>query len=202
MKPAEDNLQKYIEERVALYKTFGYDIEEERRFIIDKSLPLSGDILEIGTGKGYLALTLAQMGLSFTTIDVSEEEQKIARHNIAGHGLAENVRFKIENAENLSFPNESFDVIISANLIHHLKNPFKVIDEMERVLRPKGKIVIGEFTEEGFAIMTKIHKKEGRHHDEGSVKLSDIKRYLSDKKFFVREDKSRLQEVLIAHKSV
>lgn len=200
MKPTEGDMQKYIEERTALYKRFGYDIEEERRFILNKALPLDGEILEIGTGKGYLAITLAQAGFSFTTVDISEEEQRFARCNIANHGFSENVRFKIENAEKLSFPDNFFDAVISSNLIHHLENPFKVIDEMRRVLKPAGKIVISEFTEEGFAMMTAVHRNDGRHHAEGTVKLSEIKKYLADKDLLMHEDRSKLQEVVVAYK--
>ena len=49
-----------------------------RKFIFDKSQPIFGDILEVGTGKGHFALILAQEGCYFTSVDISEEEQKFA----------------------------------------------------------------------------------------------------------------------------
>ena len=65
-----ENHKRYLE-RVKLYRSFGYDLEKERDFILDKSLPISGEILEIGTGKGHFALVLAKRGFRFTSIDIS-----------------------------------------------------------------------------------------------------------------------------------
>jgi len=67
---------KIYTERVNFYRSFGYDLEKERDFILDKSLPISGEILEIGTGKGHFALALAKRGYNFTSIDISAQEQK------------------------------------------------------------------------------------------------------------------------------
>lgn len=76
-----NNRQKYLE-RINLYKKFGCDIEAERKFIVEKSKPFYGRILEIGTGKGYLTLALAREGLRFVSIDPSAEEQDCARMNV------------------------------------------------------------------------------------------------------------------------
>ena len=81
-----ENHKKYLD-RVNFYRSFGYDLEKERDFILDQSLPISGDILEIGTGKGHFALALAKRGFSFTSIDISEEEQGIAKLNIQYYTL-------------------------------------------------------------------------------------------------------------------
>jgi 2-polyprenyl-3-methyl-5-hydroxy-6-metoxy-1,4-benzoquinol methylase len=69
-----ENHQRYLE-RVALYQQYGYDIDKERSFIIEKSRSLSGNILEAGTGKGYFSLVLAREGFNFTSFDISAEEQ-------------------------------------------------------------------------------------------------------------------------------
>ena len=81
-----ENHKKYLD-RVSFYRSFGYDLEKERDFILDKSLPIAGKILEIGTGKGHFALALAKRGFNFTSIDMSEEEQKIAKLNTQYYDL-------------------------------------------------------------------------------------------------------------------
>lgn len=199
MKNLKNSFHKYAE-RVGLYKRFGCDIEKERKFILEKAQPLSGDILEIGTGKGYMAMTLAEMGLKFTTVDISAEEQEFARQNIRHLNLEKFVDFRIENAEILSFQNDSFDIVLSVNTLHHLKNPFKVVGEMLRVLKPGGRIVLSDFTVKGFGIVEMIHKMEGRKHDAHSAKLVDIKDYLKDQNLAFEEFSSKYQEVLIVHK--
>lgn len=193
-----ENNKRYLE-RINLYKGFGYDIEEERKLILDKAQPLYGDILEVGTGKGHFTIALAREGYRFTSIDISEEEQRFARFNIRYLDLEEFVDFRIENAEHLSFEDKSFDVIFSINTLHHLANPFKVIDELIRIVTFEGKIILSEFTKESLEIIDKVHASEGRIHPAGKSSLEDIENYLAQKKFKTERDRSRFQEVLTAY---
>jgi len=194
-----ENHKRYSE-RINFYKKFGYDIEKERKFILEKSYPLYGDIVEVGTGKGYFTVELAREGYNFTSIDISDEEQEFARLNIKHFGLEGLIDFRIENAEHLSFDNSSFDIIFSINTIHHLANPVKVIEELIRIITPEGKIILSDFTEDGLKIVDKIHATEGRVHKAGRTNLSDVGNYLERKRFSVQKHKSRFQEILIAQR--
>jgi len=198
LEKAAENYKMYLE-RTELYKKFGYDIEAERKFLLDKSEPLYGDILEVGTGKGYLAVILAKEGHSFISLDISEEEQKFAQLHLKHLGLEGRVDFKIGNAENLSFADKSFDIVISAHLIHHLNDLFKVIDEFIRVVSYEGKIILSDFSKEGLTIVDKVHQSEGRRHQTSPVGLKDIEKYLLKKGFIVENCNNKFQEVLIAY---
>jgi len=192
------NHKRYLE-RKALYSSLGYDIDKERAFILDKAQPLYGDILEAGTGKGHFALELAKAGYCFTTFDISESEQAFAKLNLKYFGLETKAVFYIENGENLSFKDKSFDIIFVVNILHHLINPYKVIDEFIRVLSFEGKIIISDFTKEGLEIVDKIHALEGKIHEVSKTTLSDIESYLVNKGFRTKQHKSKFQEVLIAY---
>jgi len=198
---ALENHKRYLE-RKALYSSLGYDVDKERAFILEKAQPLYGDILEAGTGKGHFALELARAGYSFTTFDISETEQAFAKLNLRYFELDKQVDFRIENGETLSFNNESFDVIFSVNTLHHLINPYKVIDEFLRVLSFEGKLVLSDFTKEGLILMDKIHASEGNKHEVGKTTLSDIEKYLSGKGFVINKASSKFQEVLIASRQL
>ena len=76
-----ENYERYCN-RIKLFKSFGYDIDKERDFVIEKAQPIERRILELGTGKGNFAVALAQKGYQITTVDISEEEQKFAKMNI------------------------------------------------------------------------------------------------------------------------
>jgi len=193
-----ENHKRYLE-RISLYKSFGYDIEQEREFIIEKSEPLYGDILEVGTGKGHLAIALAKEGYRFTSIDVSDQEQEIAKLNIKYLGLEKQVNFKIENAKKLSFKDKAFDIIFAVNVVHHLTAPFEVIDELIRLVSFEGKIILSDFSREGLDLIDKVHKSEGRKHGLTQAKLDDIEGYLAGKDFKIEKYKSNFQEILIAY---
>jgi ubiquinone/menaquinone biosynthesis C-methylase UbiE len=193
-----ENHQRYLE-RKALYKSFGCDIDKEREFIVAKAQPLFGDILEAGTGKGHFALSLAKQGYRFTTFDISEEEQKFAKLILRYFGLDSLVDFRIENGEHLSFKDATFDMVFSVNTLHHLTNPYKVMDEFIRVLSFEGRIVLSDFTLEGFKLMDTIHKSEGNTHQVSKTTLADIEKHLITKGFKIEKHKSQFQEVLIAY---
>lgn len=186
--------------RKEVYRNFGYDIDAERAFIIKQAQPIYGRILEAGTGKGHFALALAKEGYIFTTFDISKEEQRFARLNLEYHGLQGKVSFCIENGENLSFKDKSFNTIFSVNTMHHLAKPYEVINELIRVLAIKGKIVLSDFNKEGLLIMDKIHASEGRKHEISEITLRDIKAYLTKQGFQIKQKSTQYQDVLIAQK--
>lgn len=196
-----NNHKEYLE-RKALFSRFGYDVDKERAFILEKAQPLYGDILEAGTGKGHFALELAKAGYSFTTFDMSEAEQAVAKMNLRYFGLDKQANFCVENGESLRFEDQSFDIVISVNTLHHLVDPYKVIDELLRVLSFEGKLVLSDFTEEGFALMDKIHASEGNQHQKGKTTLSDVGCYLIKKSFKIETANSRFQEVLAAYRQL
>ncbi|MDD5134121.1 MAG: class I SAM-dependent methyltransferase [Phycisphaerae bacterium] len=196
-----ENHQNYLE-RKKLYTGFGYDIDRERSFILERAKPLYGKILEAGTGKGYFAVALAKQGYSFACFDISEEELHFAKLNLAYFGLEKCADFRIENAEHTSFADGSFDTIFSVNTLHHLRNPYMVTDELTRILSQKGKLILSDFTEEGFKIMSKIHSLEGKTHEAGKTTLLDIESYLAKKGFSLKKAKSLHQSILIAEKGL
>jgi len=192
-----ENHKKYLE-RKALYKSFGYDVDEEREFILKQVRPVDGRILEAGTGKGHFALELARAGYHFTTFDISVEEQAIAKLNLAYFGLDKQVNFLIEDGEHIGFADQSFDIVFSVNTLHHLHHPYQVVDEFIRILSPRGRLVLSDFTEDGFKVMDKIHGCEGGRHEVGKVNLSDIEKYLVKKGFLIEKSRSAHQRVLVA----
>jgi ubiquinone/menaquinone biosynthesis C-methylase UbiE len=199
MDEVAENHNNYLE-RVNLYKKFGYDIEQERAFIFKIAQPIAGKILEVGTGKGHFTIQLAKEGYRFTSIDISAKEQNNAKLNIKYLNLESLVDFKLENAKSLSFKDNSFDIVFSINAMHHLPNLTKVIDEMTRVLAPKGKIILSDFTQEGFKLIEKIHESEGRKHGFPQDTLTNAISYLKNKVFKVDIYKTKYQEIAVAYR--
>lgn len=194
-----ENHARYLE-RKKLYRKYGVDIDRERKFILEKAKPVSGNILEVGTGKGHFALVLAKEGYQFTSVDISEEEQKIAQLNLKYFELENAVKFKVEDAERLSFKNTTFDVIFSINTIHHFSSPFKVMDELARIVTFGGKIILSDFNKKGFEIIDKVHAADGGIHETTEFGLRDMETCFRKKGFKVSFCEDKFQEILTIFK--
>ena len=184
MKEIIENHARF-EARKALYVKYGFDPERERDSIIEKASPISGDILEAGTGKGYFTLALAQRGFHFTAFDLSPAELKCAQPNLMYYGREEQVRFEVADAESLPYGDGRFDFIFSVNMIHHLSTLEKVVSELIRVLAPAGKLVISDLNAQGLLMMDKIHSLNGRGHESGPCTVPDVAKSLDERGFEV-----------------
>ncbi|NLN39553.1 MAG: class I SAM-dependent methyltransferase [Smithella sp.] len=192
-----ENNRRYLE-RVELYRELGYDVDEERSFVIEKALPVSGRILEAGTGKGYFSLTLARAGFSFTTCDISAGEQRYARMNLAYYGLDAQVSFEVADLEQLPCKDGSYDVIFAVNLLHHLASLEPAVKEMMRVLSGEGKIILADFNEKGMAVLDKLHAQDGRVHEVGEATIGAAGDFLKQHGFFISIHPGAHQDVLVA----
>jgi ubiquinone/menaquinone biosynthesis C-methylase UbiE len=193
---------KRYSQRINFYKNQGYDVQRERSFILEKSFPVYGNILEVGTGKGYFTVQLAKEGFNFTSIDISDQEQEFAKLNIKYFGFENSVDFRIEDARHLSFDDSSFDVIFAINTLHHLKDPIKVLDELIRIISFEGKIILSDFNQKGLEIIGRIHASEGRRHEAGKTTLSETGNYLEGKGFIVKKYNTAFQDILIAYHQI
>lgn len=99
-----------------------------------------GTILDLGTGPGYLPLEIVKRSPTINVIgvDLSRKLIEIALSNAAKAGLAERLTFQAGNAGRLEFANSSFDMVISTGMLHSLKEPVAVLQEIHRVLKAGG----------------------------------------------------------------
>src|ERR1700747_211147 len=96
-------------------------------------------VLELGCGTGYFTRELARSGAEIVAIDVSPELLEIARANCS----APNVRYEIQNAYALSYPDAVFDSVVGSSVLHHLEIE-EALREIYRVLKPGGTIYFTE----------------------------------------------------------
>ncbi|MCX6807932.1 MAG: class I SAM-dependent methyltransferase [Patescibacteria group bacterium] len=100
-------------------------------------------ILEIGSGPGFLSCWLTRLGANVQGIDVSENFVDIAVKTAKQNNLSNNVHFQVATAEKLPFENESFDIIVGNQILHHLEIP-AASKEIYRVLKSGGRAVFCE----------------------------------------------------------
>lgn len=200
-KEVEEN-RKYFSERVALYRKLGFDFENSRRFIIRKSKPLDGSILEIGSGNGYTTLALAKTDYKFISIDNDKEALRKTALNLAYEGLLRNVDFYLMDGKKLSFDNGSFHNVVIVNLFHHIDMIDNILSETDRVLCVDGKAVMADFNKRGMGIINSVHKKEGRIHEDSGVTKDYVHSYYKKLGYEIKDYKDRYHWLLIAKKNI
>lgn len=189
----------HLRKRLLQFKGYGYDMLKERDFALAKAgFKKDKRILEIGTGRGYMSLRLAQKGFKLTSIDYDRKIQQSARGILKHFRLQKRVRFRLMSAERLSFEDGSFDYVIAVNFLHHAAKPEKCLKEMARVARDR--IVIVDVNKEGARILEKIHAQEGHCHRRSRIRLVTIKQALRDAKTKVAIYVSKCQFVIVARK--
>ena len=97
----------------------------------------SGTILDLGTGPGYLPIEIVKKSsqIQIIGIDLSRRLIQMARANALTAGLADRLNFQLGNAAALDFEDSFFDMVISTGMLHSIKEPVKVLQEIHRVLK-------------------------------------------------------------------
>ena len=98
--------------------------------------PESLRVLEVGTGPGFFAILLCELGYNVTAIDLTPAMLEEAKKN--ADIIAGKIRWLEMNAEAPDFADASFDVVVSRNLTWNLPHPGKAYAEWARVLKPGG----------------------------------------------------------------
>lgn len=114
----------------------------EKELVFSMFVVKSGEIaLDVGCGTGNYTIELARKGTKVIGIDRSKEMLGCAREKSEKIGF--NIPFQVADAQMLPFQDNSFDLIVSNGLLCFLKEPEKTLMEMNRVLKPGGRLVVG-----------------------------------------------------------
>ena len=97
-------------------------------------------ILEVGVGTG-INTSLYPTDCLVTGVDLSSSMLDKARERVAREGLR-NVRLLEMDAQNLTFADDSFDIVYAPYLVSVVPDPVRVVREMRRVCKPGGRIII------------------------------------------------------------
>jgi ubiquinone/menaquinone biosynthesis C-methylase UbiE len=98
----------------------------------------TGEILDIGSGPGHLAVELARLlpDAKIVGLDLSAPMIEIAEKNVAERGVSDRVAFRQGDAAEIPFADCAFDFVVSSWSLHLWEDPAQVFAEIYRVLKP------------------------------------------------------------------
>lgn len=188
-----------IERRNEELLAVGFDFQATVESILKTALPLPEPVLEIATGKGRFLCAMAQHVSQIVTVDKDAAEQRVAKILALAQGVADRIQFLEADATCLPFPDASFGSIVSMNTFHHVVEPFAVLTEMARLVRPSGKVIISDFDEDGYVAMKKLHAKEGRVHPRSAISMDILAEFWRDRGWRVELTKAPCQDIVLAY---
>ena len=120
---------------------FGALFNRGRRAAIAAAEQIGGRILEVGVGTG-ISLPGYSSQNRIIGIDLSEAMLRKAQRRVADLSLTNVEQLEVMDAEHLSFPDASFDVVVANHVISTVPNPEAALDECARILRPGGEMIL------------------------------------------------------------
>jgi len=139
-KAEPENHDTYYTNR-RFYRTTG----KSRNYIdawFQKHCP-KANTLDYCCGTGENAIKMAQFGAQVDGVDISDVSIETAHARALALGLSDQISFTTMDAENLVFPDNSFDVVLCSGVLHHLDLD-NAYQELARVVKPNGKILCVE----------------------------------------------------------
>src|SRR5712671_2405809 len=125
-----------------------YTVHVAKEFVERIGIKPGSRVLDVACGTGNTALPAARTGASVTGVDIAPNLLEQARKRAATEGLK--IRFDEGDAEQLPYPDQSFDVVLTKFGAMFAPRPDTVAAELMRVCKPGGLIAMANWTREGF----------------------------------------------------
>lgn len=126
-----------------VYDVFANIINRETNIklcsVVDGEISSTDDVLECACGTGLLTKVIGEKCNSLIATDYSIKMLKIAERKLKKY---QNIKFECVDIMKLPYPNNSFDIVVAGNVIHLLNDPIRAIQELDRVCKLNGNIII------------------------------------------------------------
>lgn len=125
----------------AAYDEISFGLSDALKHAVQRLDPRPGDlVLDVGTGTGWTARSAARMGARVTAVDIGAE--LVAAGKALSAHLRPRIAFEVADAENLPFPDASFDGVISTFGVIFAQKQLRAAGELGRVCRKGGRLAL------------------------------------------------------------
>jgi len=116
------------------------------REVVGMGVPPRGQVLDVGTGPGFVAIEVARLlqgtGCQVVGLDLSAAMLAVAAENGAREGLNGMLAWREGDAKAMPFGDGEFDAVVSSGSLHHWEDPLAVVNEIARVIKDGGQYII------------------------------------------------------------
>ena len=145
-------------------------------------LKASDVVADLGCGTGYFTVPLSHKVKKVYGIDMQKEMLTFLEHKIQQQKI-ENIETTLSKENEIPLKNKSVDLLLSVNTLHEFSHKETIIDEIQRVLKADGRVVIIDFkkeiSESGPPLSRRISKEKAKRlfkeKDLTTVKTHDLK---------------------------
>jgi len=148
--------------KAQLGEQFSHWADFLKKVVEELALPVSAKILDVGTGRGVMAIILAHLGYTVLTGEPADDHFADWQSAVKKVNLTKKITFQPFEAETLPFESDNFDAIFLFASLHHISDRTAAIREFFRCLKPTGKLVIFEQTPAGVNF---IRQRRPKHPD-------------------------------------
>lgn len=130
------------------FLSLGIDKSWRKKAIAEVASINPNRILDVATGTGDLAIAAANKigGITVVGVDIADQMLEEGRKKIAERNLSKVISMNLGDSESLPFADNSFDAVMCAYGVRNFENLEAGLKEMQRVMRPGGKLAILEFS--------------------------------------------------------
>lgn len=149
------------------WEQFATSFEEKNNYVVGiedinkvkealTSFPDLGNVLELGCGNGTYTESIAAAATAIVATDLSEDMVAVTRERFK---TSHHIQVEQADCFNLRYPDNSFDTVFMANLLHIVPNQSALLSECLRVLKDGGRLIVVSFTLHGMTLLNQLALK-------------------------------------------
>ena len=185
-----------------LLRSWGYDlISEYEEMMRHAAFEQAYPVIDLATGSGRMTAVLVHLGYQVVTGDRTQEQMSRVQERLTPRHRT-NARFLMLDMDRLPFHGGSIRNLVCVNTLHELDDPSTAIDEILRVMHPKGRILFADFSDLGFDVMQQLEREVYRRdHRRGDMPMADVMTLLQSKGCTVQRIELPLNVAVVVRQS-